>query len=106
MIVCAGVQLYYVGTNYNALQKHESTLLHTYVLNDFLTADHSFTTNKDILKESKICGLIVLKGRERYPKNIFAHDLVMLKLSEIKWRLNNVKKATQMQNNALHMLSI
>ena len=29
---------------YNAPQKHESTLLHTYVLNEFLTAVRSFTT--------------------------------------------------------------
>ena len=29
---------------YNASQKHESTLLHTYVMNEFLTADRSFTT--------------------------------------------------------------
>ena len=28
---------------YTASQKHESTLLHTYVLNKFLTADHSWT---------------------------------------------------------------
>ena len=65
-----------------------------------------FSSNEDVLKESEICGLIVLKGRERYQKNTFAHALVMLKLSEIKRRLNNVKKATQMQNNAMHMLSI
>ena len=30
--------------SYNASQKHESTLLHTYVLNEFLTADSSCTT--------------------------------------------------------------
>ena len=65
-----------------------------------------FSSNEDVLKESEICGLIVLKGRERYQKNTFAHALVMLKLSEIKRRLNNVKKARQMQNNAMHMLSI
>ena len=29
-------------TVYNASQKHESILLHTYVLNEFLTADRSF----------------------------------------------------------------
>ena len=29
---------------YTDSQKHESTLLHTYVLNEFLTADHSCTT--------------------------------------------------------------
>ena len=29
---------------YNTLQKHESTLLHMYVLNKFLTADYSFST--------------------------------------------------------------
>ena len=29
---------------YNASQKHESTLLHTYVLNEFLTADRPCTT--------------------------------------------------------------
>ena len=29
---------------YNAPQKHESTLLHKYVLNEFLTADRSFIT--------------------------------------------------------------
>ena len=29
---------------YNASQKHESTLLHTYVMNEFLTAVRSFTT--------------------------------------------------------------
>ena len=29
---------------YTAPQKHESTLLHTYVLNEFLTANHSCTT--------------------------------------------------------------
>ena len=29
---------------YTDSQKHESTLLHTYVLNEFLTADHSSTT--------------------------------------------------------------
>ena len=29
---------------YNAQQKHESTLRHTYVLNEFLTADRSCTT--------------------------------------------------------------
>ena len=29
---------------YNASQKHESTLLHKYVLNEFLTADRSFIT--------------------------------------------------------------
>ena len=29
---------------YTDLQKHESTLLHMYVLNEFLTADHSCTT--------------------------------------------------------------
>ena len=28
---------------YNASQKHESTLLHTYTLNEFLTADRSCT---------------------------------------------------------------
>ena len=33
-----------LGALYTALQKHESTLLHTYVLNDFLTADRSCTT--------------------------------------------------------------
>ena len=30
--------------NYTASQKHESTLLHMYVLNEFLTADRSCTT--------------------------------------------------------------
>ena len=29
---------------YNASPKNESTLLHTYVLNEFLKADRSFTT--------------------------------------------------------------
>ena len=29
---------------YNAYQKHESTLLHMYVMNEILTADYSFTT--------------------------------------------------------------
>ena len=33
------------GKLYTASQKHESTLLHTYVLNVFLTADRSCTTN-------------------------------------------------------------
>ena len=40
---------------YNAQQKHESTLLHTYVLNEFLTADHSVEQNifeKVIIKVS------------------------------------------------------
>ena len=32
-------------STYNASQKHESTFLHTYVLNEFLTADRSCTTN-------------------------------------------------------------
>ena len=32
------------GYVYNALQKYESTLLHTYVLNEFLTAELSYTT--------------------------------------------------------------
>ena len=32
------------SSTYNASQKHESTLLHKYVLNEFLTADHSFIT--------------------------------------------------------------
>ena len=31
--------------NYTASQKHESNLLHTYVLNEFLTADRSCKTN-------------------------------------------------------------
>ena len=30
--------------SYTASQKHESALLHTYVLNEFLTADRSCTT--------------------------------------------------------------
>ena len=32
------------NTDYTASKKHESTLLHTYVLNEFLTADRSCTT--------------------------------------------------------------
>ena len=31
-------------TTYTDSQKHESTLLHTYILNEYLTADHSCTT--------------------------------------------------------------
>ena len=34
-----------VYSTYNASQKHESTLLHTYVLNEFLTADRSVQQN-------------------------------------------------------------
>ena len=33
-----------LGYIYTAPQKHKYTSLHTYVLNEFLTADHSFTT--------------------------------------------------------------
>ena len=33
-----------LNRSYNAPQKHVSTLLHTYVLNQFLTADRSCTT--------------------------------------------------------------
>ena len=33
-----------INPKYTASQKHESTLLHKYVLNKFLTADHSCTT--------------------------------------------------------------
>ena len=32
--------------SYTASQKHESTLLHKYVLNEFLTADRSCTTKQ------------------------------------------------------------
>ena len=42
-------------TKYNAPQKHESTLLHTYVLNEFLTADSSCATK---YFEKAICALI------------------------------------------------
>ena len=34
----------YSNKAYNSSQKYESTLLHTYVLNEFLRADRSFTT--------------------------------------------------------------
>ena len=37
-------QMFEIRLGYNASQKHESTLLHTYVLNEFLTANRSFTT--------------------------------------------------------------
>ena len=30
---------------YRNSQKHESTLLHTYVMNEFLTAERSYTVN-------------------------------------------------------------
>ena len=40
---------------YNASQKHESTLLHTYVLNEFLTANCSCTYNKIFFLFFKSC---------------------------------------------------
>ena len=36
---------------YNASQKHESTLLHAYVLNENLTADRAFMYSKICLKK-------------------------------------------------------
>ena len=41
--LCIMISLTYSPT-YNASEKHESTLLHTYELNEFLTADHPCTT--------------------------------------------------------------
>ena len=49
---------------YTAPQKHESTLLHTFVLNEFLTADHSYTKKYfwKILIESGSSHLYALFG--------------------------------------------
>ena len=43
-VAAAASKIPYRLNLYTAPQKHESTLLHTYVLNKFLTADHSCTT--------------------------------------------------------------
>ena len=42
-IICT-LRNQFSSKTYTAPQKHESTLLHTYVMNEFLTADHSCTT--------------------------------------------------------------
>ena len=46
-------------TIYNAQQKHDSILLHTYVLNEFLTADRS-CSETNILKQKLIAHIFTL----------------------------------------------
>ena len=41
-------------TSYTAPQKHESTLLHMYVVNEFLTADRSCTVQQNIFEKTLI----------------------------------------------------
>ena len=43
-VLVTNMAFLYNKSTYRNSQKHESTLLHTYVLNEFLTADRSFTT--------------------------------------------------------------
>ena len=40
----ASIECHHMAETYTASQKHESSLLHTYVLNEFLTADRLYTT--------------------------------------------------------------
>ena len=60
----------------------------------------------ELLKESKVCGQVVLRGRERYQKNTFGHGLFLLKLSEVEKRLRNFKTSGIMQTQATEILRI
>ena len=69
-----------------------------------LTFFRSFSEDEDVLRESQFCGHVVKNGREKYQKNTFGHGLIMLKLSVIERKLQNLEVAMDLKKNALEIL--
>ena len=57
------------------------------------------------MKESKICGYVVKYGKETYQRNTFGHGLIILKLSIIEQKLQNMNAAKELKKNAEEILT-
>ena len=57
------------------------------------------------MKESQICGYIVKYGKETYQRNTFGHGLIILKLSIIEQKLQNLDTAIELKKSAEEILT-
>ena len=65
----------------------------------------NFSNDKETVKESQICGHIVKYGKETYQRNTFGHGLIILKLSIIEQKLQNMNAAMELKKNAEEILT-
>ena len=57
------------------------------------------SNDKDALKECQSYGNIVKNARERHQKNSFGHGLILLKLSDIEEKLENLDIAVELKKS-------
>ena len=65
----------------------------------------NFSNDEETVKESQICGYIVEYGKETYQRNTFGHGLIILKLSIIEQKLQNMNAAMELKKNAEEILT-
>ena len=63
------------------------------------------SNDTDVLKESQFCGHIVKNAREKYQNNTFGHGLILLKLSEIEEKLENLDTAMELKKCGTDILT-